>query len=446
MVNVPLKRILGLGSTVMFVVGTMIGTGVFKKIAPMAATGMNETWIITAWVVAGVFTLMGALSISALAELTNDSGGEYEYLRIIFGNFPAFVFGWTSFTIIGSASAAAMSYLFIESIRDIFHFQWLDQPLFFKSMTCLSIVMLSLFNILGTRESTNMNNVLTYLKITGVAALIIGAFFFAPGQSSSLQNTDNSTGISHVANTSGIFFMMMLSAFWAYDGWLNISFMSGEIKDPGKNVPKAIIGGITLVMMLYVFINLAYMRVLSLPQLAAYNENGIAASGVSERIFGSSGNLIIASLIMFSALGSLNGNIITYSRMYYKMGIDGLFFKKAAVVNQKFRTPHWSLLLSMVMSCLLVFTGSFDQLTNMIVFAGFLFYALLAFGVIIFRRQGKIKARGIGYPVTPVLFIVFSIVLLIHAFMEMPEESVLGIMLMSSAIPVYFLFKKRAGS
>ena len=170
--TIILKRVLGLSSSVLLVAGIMIGTGIFKKVAPMAASGLSSGYIIAAWIVAGIVTILGALSVSGLASLTTESGGEYEYIRIIFGNFIAFIFGWTCFTIIGSASVAAMSYLFTQSLNSIFHTSFLVDDFNIKITACVVIILLTCLNCLGTKKSTLLNNTLTWFKIGGVLFLI----------------------------------------------------------------------------------------------------------------------------------------------------------------------------------------------------------------------------------------------------------------------------------
>ncbi len=439
---VPLKRVLGLTSSLLLVAGIMIGTGVFKKIAPMAASGLTETQIIAAWVVAGLITVFGALSVSGLAELTSDSGGEYEYLRIIFGDFPAFIFGWASFTIIGSASVAAMSHLFAGAVQSLFPSVFNVSVRSSNFLACFVIVVLTLLNSVGTQISARMNNVLTYLKIAGLTAIIVGAYFLYSGGPTIITHVE--TKHTGSANVVSVFFAAMLSAFWAYDGWLSVAFMTGEIKNPKQNLPKAIVGGILLVMLLYVLVNLAFMKVMPLSQLGAMKDSEIAAAGVSHTIFGLYGNMLISLLVLISTLGSLNGIIITYSRMYYKMAADGYFFKGAEKVHARFETPHVALLYAMGMSCVLVFSGSFDMLTDMIVFAGFLFYGLLAVGLMMMRKNGKVKAVRIGYPIVPLLFILSSALLLLNTLYTQPLQALSGLGLMLSGVPFFYWFKSRS--
>ncbi len=437
-----LKRVLGLSSSVLLVVGIMIGTGIFKKVAPMASSGLSQGAIIAAWIVAGIVTILGALSVSGLATLTTESGGEYEYIRIIFGNFIAFIFGWTCFTIIGSASVAAMSYLFTQSLNAIFNCSFLNVDLHIKIIACFVIMFLTWLNCMGTQKSTQLNNVLTFLKIAGLLFIIIGGLFVFKSDPPQMEQVTVHKDLS-VSKYISLFFGIMLSAFWAYDGWLSVAFISGEIKNPQKNVPIAIVTGISIVMVLYVLINMAYLKVLPLHKLAAIGNNEIAASEISKMMFGYYGNFLISFLILVSALGSLNGIVITYSRMYYKMSLDGLFFAKASIIHSRYQTPYMALIYAMVISCLLVFSGTFDTLTDMIVFAGFLFYAMLAYGLIRMKKKGLLKVGRIGYPFVPIIFILFSLVLMVNTFIDQPKQTCFGILLMLSGIPFYYFFKKR---
>ncbi len=440
--NITLKRVLGLGSSVLLVSGIMIGTGIFKKIAPMAASGLSSNAIIVAWIVAGVITVFGALSVSGLATLTSESGGEYEYLRIIFGNFTGFIFGWSCFTIIGSASVAAMSYLFTQSLNAIFNCSFLNVDLHIKIIACVVIMLLTWLNCLGTKKSTQLNNVLTFLKIAGLLFIIIGGLFIFKSDTPEAEQVVVHKDFS-VSKYTSLFFGVMLSAFWAYDGWLSVAFISGEIKNPKKNVPIAIVAGISIVMILYVLINMAYLKVLPLSKLAAIGNNEIAASEISKMMFGYYGNFLISFLILISALGSLNGIVITYSRMYYKMSLDGLFFAKASLIHSRYQTPYMALIYAMVISCLMVFSGTFDTLTDMIVFAGFLFYAMLAYGLIRMKKKGLVKVGRIGYPYVPIIFILFSLALMINTFIDQPKQTCFGILLMLSGVPFYYFFIKR---
>ncbi len=453
--GLPLSRVIGLTSGILLVAGIMIGSGIFKKIVPMSASGLSEKYIIAAWVVAGIITMFGAFTVAGLATLTTNSGGEYEYLRLIFGNLVSFLFGWSSFTIIGSASIAAIAVVFTSTINELLP---LGEPLAslkyisagyivdpfadsgLKFLAVTAIVLLTWINCRGISKATNLNDLITYAKVAGILLLIsIGLFYQDYGQ------VRLETPVVPITGTGGTsaFFAAMLSAFWAYDGWLNVAFISGEIKNPTRNVPKAIIAGVLLVMILYVLVNIAFMKVIPVNVLASLGDNEIAATVMVKSVLGDSGKVLITMLIMLSTFGALNGLIITYARLYYQMAKEGFFFRKAANVHPRFNTPYISLIYSMVISCLLVFSGSFDLLTDMIVFAGFLFYALLAWGLIKMKRRGLIKSNLIGYPVIPIIFILFSIALLVNTIITQPTQTFAGILLMLTGVPFYFYFKQK---
>jgi APA family basic amino acid/polyamine antiporter len=438
-----LSRVLGLTSGILMVAGIMIGSGIFKKIAPMAALGLSQHQILLAWLVAGFITLAGTLSVAGLASLTTESGGEYEYLRLIYGDLAAFMFGWACFTIIGSASIAAMGYIFAQSLESIFHYtQWLRLPgindpnRLVQVVAVAAIVLTSLFNITGTKEGAKLNNLVTYAKIGGIL-LLIGLGFNASGVTELMPSTQTVTTLPENPGLSA-FFAAMLSAFWAYDGWLNVAFISGEIKNPKRNVPIAMIVGVLLVMGLYLLVNVAFLQSIPAERLALLSDNQIAAAVLAESVLGKSGLLFIAVLIALSTFGALNGMIITYARLYYKMACDGLFFRQLSVVHKRFHTPAHSLWLSMTVSALLVFSGSFDQLTDMAIFAGFIYYILLAIGMMRLKQQGRISSGVYGYPVVPVLFMLCAGGLLLNTLYTQPRESLFGLLLIGSGLILFY--------
>jgi APA family basic amino acid/polyamine antiporter len=235
----------------------------------------------------------------------------------------------------------------------------------------------------------------------------------------------------------------MLSALWAYDGWATITYVTGEIKNPVRNIPLAIIGGVGIAMVLYVLLNYVYMRVLPLDQLAGIPENKIAAAVVAETLIGKSGAALIAALILTCTFGALNGCIIVYPRIYFRMAQEGVFFRKAAFVHPLFKTPYISLIYSGIWSCILVINGTFDQITNLVIFSGYLFFGLAVWGLIKMKRQKRIVKKVIGYPVIPVIIILFSLVLVINTLIVQPAASLLGLLLILTGVPFYFYFKRK---
>ena len=454
-----LLRALGIFSATLLVVGIMLGSGVFKKIIPMAQTGLTESWILIAWALAGIITMLGAINIVGLASLTEESGGVYEYLRLAFGNFFSFLFGWTDFTIIGTASIAALAFIFSHTVNMLiplpnplqqwehisvanFIYPFADSGI--KILAILIIMILTWINYRGVRESGTLNNIFTSAKILGILLIIfLGLFYSSPVQPQQQEIIASSVPPLHGTAFFSAFFVAMLSVLWAYDGWVNVSFITGEVKNPKKNVPLAIIIGVTIATVLYVMVNYVYMKVLSLDELAAVNKNEIGAAVVANTLLGKIGKTLIIILIMVSVFGSLNAIILSHSRIYFRMAQEKFFFKKVAQVHIRNKTPHIALLYTMVWSCVLVISGTFDILTDMVIFAGFLFYGLLAIAFIKMKRKGMISSKVFGYPIIQVIIILFSLTLIINTIATHPLQSLIGLGLMFTGVPFYYYFKNK---
>lgn len=451
--KIPLLRSLGLTTAILMVAGTIIGSGVFKKIAPMSVMLMNEHYILSAWIVAGIISMFGAFTMSGMATLTNEAGGIYEYLRLSCGNVFSFLYGWASFLVIGSAGNAAVAYVFAQSVNSVIplpnpldkwkgfslgHFIYPFDNSGVKMLAIISILVLTYINILGTKKGGNLNNIITAAKITGILTLIIAGIIHPD-----IQRTQIDAGAAMSTNITSAFFAAMVSAFWAYDGWYCIGFMSGEIKRPERNVPLSIISGTGIVIVLYVLINYAFMHVLSLPALAALNENNIAAVEVARVLSGNIGVVFLAVLIAISSFGSLNALVITYPRLYYRMAQEKFFPKKLANVHPRYRTPYIALIYSGILTCVMVISGTFDILTDTVIIVEFLFFVLLGWALIKMKREGKITAKVIAYPLSPVILMLFSIGLVINTIVVEPIQSATGLIFTLSGIPLYYFYKKR---
>lgn len=451
--KIPLKRVLGLTTAILLVAGNIIGTGVFKKIVPMAQTGLSANYILSAWIIAGIITLLGAFTIAGLAKLTTASGGSYEYLRLCFGNFISFLSGWTGFIVACSASLAAVAFIFAQSVNAIIP---LPNPLDrfkdisivnyvypfagsgIKILAIAAIALLTWLNYRGVKKGTNLNNIITGAKIMGILLLIItGLFITGPhiNVAPAINETKNAGRLS-------IFFAAMLSAFWAYDGFANVAFVTGEIKNPKRNLPLSVITGVGIVMVLYLLLNYAYIKTLGLHEIAGLGENDIAATSMAASIMGNRGKELISILIMLSAFGTLNVLVILYARLYFRMAQENAFFRSAAKVHPVYRTPYIALIYSMVWGIVFVISGTFDKLTDMVIFSDFLFYALLAAALIKVKRKGILKEKVPFYPWAPVIFILITIGLLVSTFINQPKLSGIGVALMLTGVPFYYFFRK----
>lgn len=451
---VQLSRSLGLFTSILLVAGLMIGSGTFKKIAPMSQQLGSEKYILLAWICAGIITMTGAFTYAGLATVTNKTGGIYEYLRLAFGDFISFLFGWSFFTIAGSGAIAALAFIFSQSVNTLvefpnpfaayhdisisnFIFPFADSGV--KIFAILVVAVLTVLNIRGLKPGALLNNIVTLAKISGIVLLMMAGFFYSKSTSTVAQAS------TVVSNTSFIssFLAAMLSALWAYDGWAQITFIAGEIKNPQQKLPYAIVGGVTIATLLYVLVNYSFMQVLSPAQLAETTQNQIAGVRVAGVIMGQTGTVIISTLIMTCTFGAVNACIMVYARLYYRMAQEQRFFGSAANIHSSYQTPHVALLWSGLWSSVLIISGTFDFLTNLVVFSSYIFFGLTGWALIKMKRNKMITAKVIGYPVTPILFILFSLALIINTLITEPKQSLIGILLVLSGIPFYWYFKKR---
>lgn len=452
-----LHRVLGLSTGILLVASSMIGSGVFKKVAPMGAELLDGQDVLLAWLLAGVVSMFGAFSFAGLARMTEEAGGQYEYLRLIYGRFFSFLYGWTYFSVIGSASAAAISYVFAESVNNLFplpHFlaAW-DQVTLLgfirpfensgvKLFAILTILALSWVNIRGVKGGGWLNDVTSTMKIMGILVLI--AMGLSYGGGGALDGETSSPEVPQGLSWYSAMFTAMLGAFWAYDGWVNITFMSSEFKNPRRNIPIAIVSGTLLVMLLYLAVNYAFLRILSIDDLLAIQAAGdqIAGAEAAKRVLGAPGYLLISILIMLCTFGAANATIMTAARAYFRMSQEGVFFRRAKEVHGRNRTPAVALRMAMVWSSVLVVSGTFDQLTDMLIFAAFIFYGSAAFGLVLMKRRGAIQDRLTGYPWMPILFVLFCIFLVGNTLYTMPQQSLLGLGLIALGVPFYYVFRR----
>jgi basic amino acid/polyamine antiporter, APA family len=454
--ELTLKRELGLTTSTLLVAGLVIGSGIFKKIIPMSQTGIGEISILLAWAAAGLISLLGALSVGGLASLTEESGGTYEYFKLSYGKFFAFISGWSDFMIIGTGVNAALAFLFAQAVNSLIplpnplqsweHISLLNFIYPFansgiKIVGIGTIVILTGVNCIGARESGIVNNIITSAKILGILILITFGLTNAKPDVAVAVGTLNSISSPKGLQFLSSFLTAMLYALWAYDGWIYTANISGEIINPKRNVPMALAFGILIAMSLYLLLNYVYMHIIPLETLRSVTDNEIGALVIAEIILGQYGRTLLLILILVCVFGALNSNIISLPRKYYQMAHEGYFFSNAKKIHTRFRTPVVALIYSMIWSCILLFSGSFDMLTDMVVFTAFVFYGLLCLALIKLKRNGTIKVKVVGYPVAPIIFLLFSIVLTVHTIWTEPKKSAFGLILILSSIPFYFFFK-----
>lgn len=454
-----LIKTLGLGYVIIFVVANIIGSGVYKKIAPMAAELHSSVWILLAWVVAGIITIFGALSNAEVAGMLADTGGEFVYLKKIYNRFFAFIYGWSLFTVIQTATISSLAYIFAQSLNniisipEIFNSQenftiggvfYPFQDFGIKLTAIILILFLTMINITGLKSGAGVSKFILWLVFTGLFVIVVFGLSKAgtkPGNFMNLQ--DLTTG--NVSLSS--FFAAMLAAFWAYQGWVSVGFIGGEVKDAKRNLPKGIFIGVLIVIGIYLLVNLTYLSLLSIPQLEQVHASGVQIAAVEavRSFWGTGGVLFISLLILLTTLGCTNASILTGARPYYAMARDQLFFKGIGKLN-KFNVPGNSLLWQGIWASVLVLSGTFDQLTDMIIFAVFIFYGATTLGVFILRYKMPDAIRPYkvwGYPLVPAIFIVFCVFLFSNTIITRPREAVIGLILILIGIPAYFLLQKR---
>ncbi len=454
-----LVRTLGLGYVIIFVIANIIGSGVYKKIAPMAAELHSSVWILAAWIVGGIITLFGALSNAEVAGLLADTGGEFVYLKKIYNRFFAFIYGWSLFTVIQTATISSLAYVFAQSLNSIIPIPEIFSSLkeftiggvFFpfqdfgvKLVAILLILLLTGLNISGLKSGAGTSKAILLLVFTGLLVIV----FF--GMTSSVRTPANFLNVGDLttgAVTFSSFFTAMLAAFWAYQGWVSVGFIGGEVKDPTRNIPKGIVMGVFVVIFIYLLVNVTYLSLMSIPQLEEVHGAGnqIAAVEAVRSFWGTGGVLFISLLILVTTLGCTNASILTGARPYYAMARERLFFSGIGKLNNT-NVPGNSLLVQGIWASVLVLSGTFDQLTDMIIFAVFIFYGATTLGVFILRRKMPNAHRPYkvwGYPVVPAIFILFCIGLFVNTIVARPREAAIGMTLILSGIPVYFFLKRR---
>jgi basic amino acid/polyamine antiporter, APA family len=456
-----LKPKIGLRVATFLVVSVIIGSGVFKKIAPMAHELGSPLLVILCWVLAGIISLAGALSTAEMVSMFPNSGGEYFYFQKIYGRFFSFIYGWSSFTIIKTAAISALAYIFSQSLNSLFPFPSyssnasflgiaLFQNLSIKIVASILIILLTLLNYRGVEFAAKLSSFLTYLMLTAIVVFIVVGF------SSSSVNIQNLTQPSQLADAPSLngwnlmkaLFVASLGAFWGYEGWNNIAYIGEEINNPKRNLPLALGLGTLLVIATYVALNVVFVTVMPIDYFMQLNAtpNKIAAVEVAGRISGNIGMVLVAGLIVVTTLNSANSSILMSSRIMYAMARDKMFFYKAASVHPKYNTPDVALFIQAFWAIALVFSGTFDQLTDMLVFASFIFYGSTALGVIILRiKHPEIerKYKVIGYPFVPALFFLFCVALFIMTIINQPYEAIWGLTLMATGLPVYWWLSRK---
>jgi len=465
-----LERSLGLRSTISLVVGGIIGSAIFMKPALMASQLGSPLLLIMVWALAGGITFLGALTNAEAAAMMPETGGQYIFFQRMFGDFTAFLYGWSAFAVFNTASAASIAYVFSIYAEYFVHLPRLpketEQLIYLylpgvgkifplenigvKSLTILLIWLLTLVNYRSTRSGDHVQVIFSFLKIAAMVFLVAGIFIFGKGSFSNFSHPASHTGwsliLAMVAATSG--------AFWGYDGWNNITFMAGEIKNPQRNLPIGLMMGLLIVISIYILLTLAYSYALPITIISS---SSLVAADAASSSFGFGAGALIALMVMVSTFGCTSGNILATARVTFAMAREKMFFTAIGNVHPNFKTPGNALLLHGFWTSLLILSGSFDMLTDMLVFVSWLFYGLGAVGVIVLRKKLPNAERPYktwGYPYVPIIFIAMaSLFLILTLYNDIKNyrdgtspfiNSVFGLVLASMGIPFYFYFRKKS--
>jgi APA family basic amino acid/polyamine antiporter len=479
--RLELSREMSLVAAIACGVGSIIGSGIFKKPALMASQLGSPELLILVWVVAGVMTLFGALSIAEVSGMFQDPGGQYIYFNKGFNRFVGYLYGWAAFIVIQTGSLAAIAYVFSDSLGTFVKFPHLPAaweaisipiPLVgamtpFKSIglklcTIGLIVFLTAINYFGVKFGSALAIIFTSLKVAVMGGIVVLAFTLGQGSFS------NFTEAAPVAAAGSapvflMFIMAMAGAFWSYDAWINITYMSGEIKNVQKNLPKAIALSVVIVIVVYILINLAYIYVIPVSTMAKnYSESYLVAVDVANSFMGKWGGSLIAVAIMISTFGAVNSIAMMSARVYFAMAREKLFFRRMAAIHPRHRTPGASLVIQGTWASVLVLSGTFDQLTDMLIFVSWITYAMGAMCVFTLRRRMPDTPRPYkvwGYPFTPILFILFASVYIVFTLYsdirnfqsgQAPMiNSLMGLVWVALGLPGYLFWswkKKKEGA
>ena len=453
-----LIRGLTLADTTALVVGTVIGTGVFIKSAIMAQDAGSPLLVLAAWVAAGLLSLAGALTYAELGAMLPHAGGEYVYLRRSYGDLAAFLFGWMRFVVAGSGSIAILGIGFATFLSAIVPMGvWIQTTYMFMGRTMqwqfgvtqvvaiAAIVLFAVVNCLTVVVSGRVQTVLTLLKVGGIGMVVFGIALFSTTADWAHLAAPSSAPTGGVA----AFGLAMLAALWAYDGWNNMPMAAGEVKDPGRNVPLALIGGMVAVMVIYCAANLSYFYALPwgdvLTSNSTIHRDALpVATRAAQTAFGESGGKLMSIAFVLSALGALNGATLAGARVPFAMARDGLFPARAGALSSRTRVPVVAVLMQAAWACVLAVSGTYDQLTDYVIFASWIFYGLVTSAVFVLRFRAPDLPRPyktLGYPVVPLVFVLVALWLVVNTLINRPIESVAGLVLIALGLPVYGYFR-----
>jgi basic amino acid/polyamine antiporter, APA family len=433
-----LPRALGVWSAAAVLVGSTIGSGIFRVPSIVAAQAGDLGVIAALWIAGALVALFGALTLAELAAMHPRSGGIYVYLREAYGPVPAFLFGWTRLLVIQPAVLGAIAMIFAAYAGAFVPLTDTGE----RAVAASLIVLLAAANYRSVRWGAAVQNASTVAKVGALLALALAAFAFGDPQGGAFGPAPGATGVLW-----GGLGLALIAVLWTHDGWADVTYVAGEVKDPGRTLPRALIGGTLAVVLVYMTVNVAYLYVLPIDGMAA---STLVAADAATRVIGAAGASAVAALVMLSTFGALNGTLMSGPRVFFALADDGLFFRRIAAVHPRFRTPHAAIALAALLGIGYVSLRTFEQLAEAFILGIWPFY-ILAVGAVFLLRRRRPDAprpyRAWGYPVVPLLFLAASAALLTDALIRQTAATLVGFGIILSGVPVYYLWRQRgAGS
>jgi amino acid transporter len=436
-----LPRTLGLWSSIGLVVGITIGSGIFRTPAGIARLLPQPEVMLTAWVLGGLITLCGALSFAGLSRILPETGGFYVYLREGWGRPVAFLFGWSELVLIRANALGGMSIVFGEYGLRSFGVDPIAHPFAARGLAATAIACAAVANITGARVGAAIVGWSTAAKFTALTLLVGSSLVLGGAHGASVAHFQSATPAVAPWSVGGLG-LALVSILWAYDGFADVSFAGGEVRDPSRNLPRAIIFGTLAIIGLYVLTNVAYLYVLPIDTIG---RSPLVAADVMQALFGQVGVALVSLFVMISSFSSVNGSMLAAPRVFYAMADDGLFFKALARVHPRFHTPHIAILLSAMLGMALVMSRSFEALANTFVLAIWPFYALSVAAIFRLRhRRPDLGPHGVlGYPIVPAVFIAAVAWFVLNALVTDPISTAATFALILAGLPIFVIFFRK---
>jgi APA family basic amino acid/polyamine antiporter len=431
-----LRRILSLWDLVLMIIGTVIGSGIFLVPgAVLRAVGNSVPVALEVWLAGGILSLLGALTYGELSAMKPRAGGLYVYIRDCYGPFPAFLFGWTLFFVISSGSIATLAVAFGNYLGEFLQLS----PINIKIVAVLMILVIMVVNVLGTRKSANLLNVTTAIKV--IAILSVSTVLLWRGKHGVLGDELQS---GHQASSVFGFGLAMISVLWAYEGWQYATYSAGETVNPQRTFPLAFLAGSAALIAIYLFANVGYVAALGPSGVADSTRVAASALGV---VVGHGAGKFVAVAILISMFSAANSILLNAPRVFYAMAKDGLFFSSLSRVHPRFGTPALAVCATAIWSAVLAATGTFEQLLTYVVFIGWIFYALAAGSIFIYRKKAPDLVRPYrvpAYPLTPIVFILAAMALVANTIFTQPIRAAIGVVIVSLGAPAYAYWRRSA--